>query len=999
MVGTERFPDVDEYQSYISHHTGNCNASTNFSRTRFYFGIPSDAFEGALDRFASFLASPLFSRDCIDRELGTVDSEFKGFLNSDSWRLQHLESKLSDQNHPHSKFMPGNMDSLQQSAKDHGLDLQEELIKFYNKYYSSDIMKLIVCGNHALDQLVEWTVSKFSAIKSKGDNVQRDLGHPVSAEFLGKVIYYKTVDDKDVMIIRFPIPSVSAMYRSYPFYYINHFIAHKGPGSITSYLKRQGWATGMVVSTNFGKDDGFCEFSITIKVTQNGLKHYEDILRVVFAYVRMLVSGGPQEWAHHELSSQLQLRFDSKKKSKAVSQALSYMYLIFNKYVAPEHILSKGSLCDTFDYDAILHCLGFINPGNFRVFIGATKHLSIDCLEVEPYFGIAYHVDSLSADLLRDLDSGGSSFDGLCLLEKPEPVPAIVATKSNSTPGHDAPALEHTLLKLNDNFEVWYRNDGLRRKAIGKISFSINVSTIGSSPQNYIMGLLYCDMLKSKLINDLNSAEHAGLKFGVDAAESTIEVHVEGSSNKLVGLLMTIVEEAKAFKVTDAQLSASKDHHTRLLADMDNMTPTELCTMNRECIAKPDQWHYKLVASELEKLALDEMQVHADSLFDATFFKMCMAGKFYEEEALDVADNVQYVLNSSPALGHKATKPRCFNIEPGYYLHQSQMPNGDCANSAVECTIYCGLQTDDTEAAMLLILQEYVRANLIAQLRAKQQLGLKASISLLTSIGDKYALCLQIEGESNPMFMAMHINRLFYEMQQQLIEMTDEEFEDRMESFACIFEDQNAGIEGGKHKGRVHSIVSALGDCKQQIDIVQSITRCQLVAFWNKYFLPSAASEYTRIDVQVWSAKAWKPTESEFENYSAKTLTLFGCLHSEGFNALDIGKVDEFITASIAAHKELSENSEDAESLIAEPKSASLPASGAKYTEGESANHGLYTGIALKLAIKDHKTFGNYAPISRTDFAAIGMAQTPDGIWLVTAYQKFQATQQAYGLE
>ncbi|KAJ2405130.1 metalloprotease, partial [Coemansia sp. RSA 2530] len=300
--GTERFPDVDEYQSYISHHTGNCNASTNFSRTRFYFGIPSDAFEGALDRFASFLASPLFSRDCIDRELNAVDSEFKGFLNSDSWRLQHLESKLSDQNHPHSKFMPGNMDSLQQSAKDHGFDLQEELIKFYNKYYSSDIMKLIVCGNHALDQLVEWTVSKFSAIKSKGDNVQRDLGHPVSAEFLGKVIYYETVDDKGVMIMRFPIPSVSAMYRSYPFYYINHFIAHKGPGSITSYLKRQGWATGMVVSTNFGKDDGFCEFSIAIKVTQNGLRHYEDILRVVFAYVRMLVSGGPQEWVHHELS-------------------------------------------------------------------------------------------------------------------------------------------------------------------------------------------------------------------------------------------------------------------------------------------------------------------------------------------------------------------------------------------------------------------------------------------------------------------------------------------------------------------------------------------------------------------------------------------------------------------------------------------------------------------------------------------------------------------------
>ncbi|KAJ2485117.1 metalloprotease [Coemansia sp. RSA 2050] len=997
--GTEKFPGVDEYHSYISRHDGNCNASTNFSRTRFYFGIPSNAFEGALDRFSSFLTSPVFSRDCIDRELCAVDTEFKGLLNSDTWRLQHLESKLSEQSHPRSKFTPGNMDTLQQSAKDHGLDLQEELIKFYNKYYSPDIMKLVVCGNHALDQLVEWSVSKFSAIKSKGDSVQRDLGHPVSAEFLGKVVHYETLDDKDVMIMRFPIPSVSAMYRSYPFYYINHFIGHKEQGSITAHLKRQGWATAMLVSTNFGKEDGFCEFSITIKVTQKGLNHYEDIMRVVFAYVRMLVDSGPQEWVHHEISSQLQSRFDSKKKSKAVSQALSYMYLIFNKYVAPEHILSKGSLCDRFDYNAIQHFLGFINPGNFRVFIGATKHLSVDCSEVEPYFGTAYHVLSLPADLLRDLASNDVSVDGLYLPVKPEPTQAIAATKSSNILDNDALAFKHTLLKLNDNFELWLRCDGWSRKADGRITLSINVPAISSSPQNHVMSLMYCDMLKNKLSNDLDSAEHAGLKFGVDAAESTIEIHVEGSSNKLIGLLIAIVEEAKAFKVADAQFLACKDHHASILADMDNRAPIELCRMNMACITKSNQWHYKLVASELAKLTSDGMQAHVDSLFDVTFFKMCVMGKYNEEDALDVADSVQYVLNSSPALEYRAAKPRCFDIKPGYYLYQMQMPNSDCVTSAAECTIYCGWQMDDTETAMSLILQEYVRANLIALLCAKHQLGFKARVSLLTNLGNRYALCLQIEGKSNPMFMTMYVNRLLHEMQQQLVDMTEEEFEDRIESFTSVLEEQNTGARGGKHKEQVRSVASALDVSKQQIDIVQSVTKRQLVEFWNKHFLPSAALEYTRIDVQMWSAKTWKPAESEFENYSAKTLALFGCLHNEGFDALDIGRVDEFITVSIAAHKELSENSKDAESLIAELKSTSMSASGAKCTGGEGAKHAIYTGIALELAIKDHKTFGNYAHIGCTDFTTAGMAKTPDGIWLVTDHQRFQAMQRLCSLE
>ncbi|KAJ2054397.1 hypothetical protein H4S04_000018 [Coemansia sp. S16] len=52
----------------------------------------------------------------------------------------------------------------------------------------------------------------------------------------------------------------------------------------------------------------------------------------------------------------------------------------------------------------------------------------------------------------------------------------------------------------------------------------------------------------------------------------------------------------------------------------------------------------------------------------------------------------------------------------------------------------------------------------------------------------------------------------------------------------------------------------------------------------------------------------------------------------------------------------------------------------------------------LVLSIKDHETFGYYADVSHTNFATIGMEKTPDGIWLMTDYRKFQATQKLYGL-
>ncbi|KAJ2807171.1 hypothetical protein H4S07_003645 [Coemansia furcata] len=178
---------------------------------------------------------------------------------------------------------------------------------------------------------------------------------------------------------------------------------------------------------------------------------------------------------------------------------------------------------------------------------------------------------------------------------------------------------------------------------------------------------------------------------------------------------------------------------------------------------------------------------------------------------------------------------------------------------------------------------------------------------------------------------------------------------------------------------------------------LQSIAKEELLVFWNKYINPSTASEYTRIDVQMWSTKLWKPTASDIKAYSVKTLALYGCLHSEGNGALDICKVNEFITAAIGMHKENPETTNSADTLLEELKSASLSASGAMYTAGKSAERAIHTGTALELAIRDHETFGNYADVSRTDFATIGMGKTPDGMWLITNYRKFQATQRMYG--
>ncbi|KAJ2747233.1 metalloprotease, partial [Coemansia sp. BCRC 34301] len=131
-LGTTKYPDEKEYKAFLAKNGGKSNAYTAFAETNYHFSVSNDALEGAIDRFAQFFILPLFNTDCVDRELKAVDSEYKVNSQKDSRRIYQLEARTANPAHPFSGFPTGNIQTLRDVAKDLGLDLHEELIKFYN---------------------------------------------------------------------------------------------------------------------------------------------------------------------------------------------------------------------------------------------------------------------------------------------------------------------------------------------------------------------------------------------------------------------------------------------------------------------------------------------------------------------------------------------------------------------------------------------------------------------------------------------------------------------------------------------------------------------------------------------------------------------------------------------------------------------------------------------------------------------------------------------------
>lgn len=86
----------NDYNQYLSLHSGSYNTYTDVTSTNYYFEVAAKKSEdastdeasplyGALDRFAQFFIDPLFLSSTLDRELRAVDLENKKNLQSEDF--------------------------------------------------------------------------------------------------------------------------------------------------------------------------------------------------------------------------------------------------------------------------------------------------------------------------------------------------------------------------------------------------------------------------------------------------------------------------------------------------------------------------------------------------------------------------------------------------------------------------------------------------------------------------------------------------------------------------------------------------------------------------------------------------------------------------------------------------------------------------------------------------------------------------------------------------
>ena len=125
----------------------NSNASTSFNATRYYIWGVED-FKKNLDYLLTFVLSPYFDDESVNRERGIINEEIRMYEDDANWHIDDVGRKMVFSQLPAKESIAGTYDSVSKITPN-------ELYNCYNTFYVSNNMYLIVSGNVNYEDVME----------------------------------------------------------------------------------------------------------------------------------------------------------------------------------------------------------------------------------------------------------------------------------------------------------------------------------------------------------------------------------------------------------------------------------------------------------------------------------------------------------------------------------------------------------------------------------------------------------------------------------------------------------------------------------------------------------------------------------------------------------------------------------------------------------------------------------------------------------------------------
>ncbi|KAK9368638.1 Metalloenzyme, LuxS/M16 peptidase-like protein [Lipomyces kononenkoae] len=886
FMGTEKYPKENEYSEYLTSHSGHSNAYTDTKETNYYFEVDHEYLEGALDRFAQFFISPLFLSDCKDREIRAVDSENKKNLQSDTWRLYQLERSLSNPEHPYSNFSTGNLETLDLSPVSKGLDVREELLKFHKKYYSANVMKLVIL--EPLEKLQEWTIQNFSNVPNYKIPVPQFPGAPFTEKELQKQIFAKPVMDDKYIELTFPFPDQRPLFKSHPANYYSHLIGHEGPGSILHYLKEKSWANSLSAGASH-ISDGHDLFQISVDLTPEGIKNYEEVIVTIFQYLKLLHVTPPQQWIYEELRDVAEASFRFRQKSPA-SSTTSRLAAVMHRPMPREWLLSATTLYREFDEQTIADSAKYFSSDAFRLMLVSQDYPG-DWNEKEQWYGTEYKIENISSSLLARITSALPN-DSLHLPTKNE----FIATNFDVDKKQvEVPAKHPTLIKDAEGLRLWYKKDDTFWVPKSHVQIHLRNPITSASPENKVASRIFLDLVTDRLSAYAYAASIAGLSYTVRQTTDGTFIGLAGYNHKLDILLKKVLEEIRDFKVDPERFEVIKEKAQREAKNWHYSNPYHQIGFYVSYLFAENMFLSEETIPELDALTTKDVQEFVPRMLSQFDTEVLVMGNVSKEDALNTAKLVDETLKHKSLPASLGIRQRSLILpEASSFAYKRNLLDEKNVNSCIEYFCQVGDLTNKRQRATLGLLGQIASEPAFNQLRTKEQLGYVV-FSGVRNTKTLDGLRVLVQSERTTEYLETRIDAFLDSLGKVIKDMSDEEYQKHVKSLVLKRKEKlkNLGEETARYWNQIENGYYDFTRNDEEAEILQTIGKDEVLDLFHAYIHPSSSSR-SKIVVHIQSQ--FPPPLPTLADVLKSKLSEFARLN--GIPAEDIISEDQLVELS-----------------------------------------------------------------------------------------------------
>ena len=770
FMGTQKYPDENDFSNYLSRNGGLYNAFTSLDKTNYHFEINPSGFKCALDKFAHFFIDPLFNKNSIDKEMNAIQSEYSKNLQNDMRRIFSILRILSKKNHPMNKFCTGTLETLKEIPKKQKIDIYEQVLLFYKKWYSSNIMKLVVLDKNSLSDM-EKMVQIFSKIENKNVKFPINKTDPYCNN-LNRIII-NPINNIDKINIIWSINSNEQEYFRSLLYFICEMLNYRGDDSFISMLKKLGYIHNFNLDYINYDNLSYYFVYLNINLTKKGLQNREKVLDMVYEFFNYINSLDETMFKNifNNMMDIAVLNFMFKQNEDPLDYV---MEISQNMEIYPEkYYLSGDVLMRKFKFSLIKQILKDINM-NKAIHLIISKDvfaLNNNKIKKEYYYGTEYI--ELPERKFSNIISKNIS-KNIKFPEKNNFIPRNLSikcfNKKNKYP-----------IKLLSNklSEVWYKRDTTFKQPYTYLYMELVTPIANKDVKNNILNTLLVNIWNDILGEKLYLANIIGYYIKIYPTMEGLIININGYNDKFKNLFKDLLEEIVNGEINCNLFNIHKEALDKYYKNIQYQSPIrQAYLMVRENIIS-NIIHSDDKKKEIKNITYDDLINYKKELFSNLYIKYMFYGNIQKVEINSILNIVKKNINYKKITYYP--KYKILKLKDKRIIYSSKSSNRKENDSAVVLLYQIG-KLKHKLYLITEVLQSIINEPFFDQLRTNEQLGYIVSTNIIY-LNKTVNLVFEIQSSvKGPTFLLERIDHFLINFKDKLLKMSDLQFKSFIDS-------------------------------------------------------------------------------------------------------------------------------------------------------------------------------------------------------------------------